>query len=246
MAIKAHEQVIINDFEAHLAVIKNNINIANRELEKSLSERDINKINYAESEYQIAEKNRIIESLDLDIESKRAYIATRENAAEVSEARLRKDKEEFEQYIQSKSSDIKSKEQEIEESILAKKSEVKKLEDIISGLKEQIEVLVNYNDEYSVKKYDLSAEITLLESKLAQMNEELFETEKEIGGKLVDLNNTLNGLQIKIEEEKAKIELPRKNLEKEKADLEIKQKDILILTNRLRKLYKEQGVEISI
>lgn len=246
MAIKAHEQVIINDLEAHLAVVKNNIKTANQELEKSLSERDLNKVNYAEVENQIIEKKKIIDSLDLDIESKKGYIATRENAAEVSEARLRKDKEEFEQYIQSKSSDLKSKEQIIEESVLAKKSEVKKLEDIIFGLKEQIEILVNYNDEYSVKKYNLSAEITLLESKLAQKNEELFTSEKEITIKLAELNNTLNGLQIKIEEEKAKIELPRINLEKEKVDLEIKKKDYQILLNRLRKYYKEIGVEISI
>lgn len=246
MAIKAHEQVIINDFEAHLAVVKNNIKTANHELEKSLSVRELNKINFAEIEKQIADKTKIVNSLDKDIESKQAHIATRENAAEVAELRLKKDKEEFELYIQARTSDVKSKEQLVEESATEKKKEVKKLEDIITGLKEQIEGLVNYNDEYSVKKYELSAEIKLLESKLSKDNENYQIECKRKLDRQHELNELLYQMSMSLEEERGKIELPRKNLEKEKADLEIKQKDIIILTNRLRKYYKEIGVDISI
>lgn len=246
MAIKAHEQVKLDNYGAHLSVIKNNIQVANKQLEEAISKKDAHIQHQASLDMEIAEKNKIIESLDKDIESKKAYIVTRENAAEVAEARLRKDKEEFELYTQSKVSGLKIEEQKIEESILEKKSEVKKLNEIIEGLKGQIDTLVNYNNEYTVKKYDLSAEIKLLEVKLENKKEELFTFEKEIANKLIELNNTLNNLQVKIEEEKEKTELPRKNLEKEKADFEVKQRDYQILINRLRKYYKEIGVEISI
>lgn len=236
--IKEHEQVQLNDFQAHLQVIIENTTAANNKLSVILSDNDrLLKENKTLEEKVSKQKSESI-LLSQDIESKRDSIAKREHSAELAELRVKQEREKLDSEIDFKLNALKEKEKQFEHSIAIKKEEIGSLNSIISDLKEEIETLEKEKIEKFVWINDMDSLFASLSKKVESKKEELVNLEKQSALKSKKLSDELSELQKLVDIEREKVQLPKKNLRIMEEQFEKKENNFKTLVERLRKYYE--------
>lgn len=246
MEIKEYEQIILNDFEAQLQVLKGNLKITNEDLTNALAKKDEAQEAVAFLSAEIKEKEVELNQLNLHIESTKASINAREHSYEQALDQLKKDQESFEEEVSLKLIQIEDLQSKADRTVIKRKEEISKLDTEISYLTKRLEEANKLSEDGYVILNDLHIILNSLNIEKAHKEEELNVFRKQCHAEKQKLISELEQLSRLVQEEREKIKLPRENLEREQAELEVKRKDIVVLTNRLRRLYQELGLPVRI
>lgn len=239
MEIKEHEQIILNDFKAQEQSILSNIRIANKELEKALGLKTIAQESSKSLDKEIKNKTLEIESLDKDIESKKAYIKIREESITLGEERIRKEQLKLEEDTFKKLELIKNRERTEEKLILEKKEflnkiikevsikekELLKLNDNVNNIKESILNL-------ELNNYSLRDESILISKNIDNLSKEYIIIKSKLDKELKDLQT-----EVKKEEEKTLI--PRETLSFKEDEIKKRERNLQTLIARYKKEFKK-------
>lgn len=237
--MKRNEQIKIDNYKAQYNSILSNINDANRELTKSLSTKTLADKQAKEASVELTKVEERVNKLyrqereiEVRVNKKRVSVEQREEAVNKAEVLLAEKKLTVEKALTEKKLKLSSENKTIKEdnnNLLIQQKEIKG--GIVMLQKEDTELFNEITKREKIRNL-LGSETVELEGKKEGLVKQ-YNKLKETHEKEIDI------IKLKIEEEKAKIEIPDKMLKEREAVMNRRENDFLILTLRWKRFFKE-------
>lgn len=238
----------INNYKAHLAVLLDNVNSANKELEGVLREKDKSVKDMAGLSSILAQLHNEHYLLSESIKATNEGIKKREESLQKQERALEVNKSKTESELSQKTESTKKEVLVLEQTIKnyteilnEKRKANEELEKVGKSLKESNELFGDINKEFGV-------ELKSLGKQLSDKERELDTKEREGKKTLEKLNGDILSAQEEYRTESAKIAKADEYIKKKEGEFARRERDIQTITKRLKSLYQEvrPGIALKI
>lgn len=239
MELKHDEKVTLDNFTAHYEVILGNTRIANAELEKALEAEKNAKDSITEltakAEELATEVNGLLIRRDAvvkETDNKLALLQRREESATAKEA-------ETSAHVDKELARLGNERRTLDADIASKTEQHTEAEARLVVLKESVRITSAQVESLSEKVTTLSKEVADLERTKASLELEVTEAEQAHETKKKEMADELAEIRRITDEEKAKMILSQDYYDKKDAEYAGRERDILIVTKRLKELFNE-------
>ena len=238
----------INNYKAHLAVLLDNVNSANKGLEKVLKEKD-------KTIKELAEQTKELSSLhEENYRLSQSMQMTNENCKKREESLSNKERA-LEVLVAKTELELSKKSEAVKKELLILEQTIKNYTEILSEKSKTNEALEivgretkKVNETLIIVNRDFHVELKNLTKQLSEKDREL-ET-KEMSGKktLEKLNKDILSAQEEHRKESAKIAKADEYIKKKDEEFARRERDIQTITKRLKSLYQEvmPGIALKI
>lgn len=244
MAKVVEDNVRLDNLKAQYNSILGNIAIANKKLEKLLEQITKKEAFLKATDDAIADRSKIVS------DAIRREGTIRRRIAELGEKTENITK--FNQELQNKNDEVISSYKQQEKELSYKVKEInEKIESILkkkSLVEDEFNTLMRDKDDLDQKIIVSKETLELIQNETIKEKKESVEKKESAKKELKKLDKELCSKKELVEEEKKKLQLPKENLEERIRQVEEKEKDIRIITRRLKELWQEvkPGIELKI